>query len=158
MAARQSLIATAADPSHMSEDCIFCQIVAGDIPSRTVYEDDDVLAFLDANPLAPGHTVVIPKPHHETFADLPADAGRPVFEALHRLTPVVEDVVDADASNVAFNNGEAAGQEIMHVHGHIVPRFEGDGGGAVHTIMGGLADLDDDELDDIADRIADATE
>ena len=142
----------------MSEDCIFCQIVAGDIPSRTVYEDDDVLAFLDANPLAPGHTVVIPKPHHETFAALPADAGRPVFEALHRLTPVVEDAVDADASNVAFNNGEAAGQEIPHVHGHIVPRFEGDGGGAVHTIMGELVDLDDDELDDIAARISDATE
>ncbi|WP_323674374.1 HIT family protein [Halorubellus sp. PRR65] len=142
----------------MSEDCIFCQIVAGDIPSRTVYEDDDVLAFLDANPLAPGHTLVIPKTHHETLGDLPADAGESVFAALHRLTPVVENAVDADASNVAFNNGETAGQEVPHVHGHVIPRFEGDGGGPIHAIAGARPDLDDDELDDIAARIAgDAT-
>ena len=132
------------------DDCIFCQIVAGDIPSRTVYEDDDVLAFLDANPLAPGHTLVIPKAHHESLNELPEDLGTEVMSALHRLTPAVESAVDAPASTVAFNNGEQAGQEVPHVHGHIVPRFEGDGGGAVHTIMGELVDLDDDELDDIA--------
>ncbi len=94
------------------DDCIFCQIVAGDIPSRTVYEDDDVLAFLDANPLAPGHTLVIPKAHHERLNDLPADVGSAVFAAVHELTPAVEDAVDASASTVAFNNGEAAGQEV----------------------------------------------
>ena len=140
----------------MSEDCIFCQIVAGDIPNRTVYEDDDVLAFLDANPLAPGHTLVIPKAHHETLGDLPADAGASVFETLHRLTPVIETAVDADASNVAFNNGEAAGQEVPHVHGHVIPRFSGDGGGPIHAIAGSPPDLSDDELDDLAARIADA--
>jgi len=96
----------------MSEDCIFCSIVAGDIPARVVYEDDDVLAFLDANPLAPGHTLVIPKDHYETLGDLPADDGESVFAALHDLTPVVEESVDADGSNVAFNNGAAAGQEV----------------------------------------------
>jgi histidine triad (HIT) family protein len=142
----------------MSEDCIFCQIVAGDIPSRTVYEDDDVVAFLDANPMAPGHTLVVPKEHHETLADLPADAGDAVFGALHRLTPVVEDAVDADASTVAFNNGEAAGQEVPHVHGHVIPRFEGDGGGPIHAVAGSRPDLDDDELDDIAARIQQAAE
>ena len=142
----------------MSEDCIFCQIIAGDIPSRTVYEDDDVLAFLDANPLAPGHTLVIPKAHHETLADLPADAGRPVFETLHRLTPIVEDATDADASNVAFNNGAAAGQEVPHVHGHVIPRFDDDGGAPIHAVAGSRPDLDDDELDDIAARIANAAE
>jgi len=139
----------------MAEDCIFCGIVAGDIPSRTVYEDDDVLAFLDANPLAPGHTLVIPKEHHETLGDLPEEPGAAVFAALHDLAPVVEDAVDADASNVAFNNGEAAGQEVPHVHGHVIPRFEGDGGRPIHAIAGSRPDLSDDELDDIADRIAD---
>ncbi|WP_458186514.1 HIT family protein [Haladaptatus sp. NG-WS-4] len=140
----------------MSSDCIFCQIVAGDIPSRTVYEDDTVFAFLDANPLAPGHTLVIPKAHHETLADLPDDTAADVFAALHHLTPTVEGAVDADASNVAFNNGEEAGQEVPHVHGHIIPRFDGDGGRPIHAIAGSRPDLSDDELDDIAAGIRDA--
>jgi histidine triad (HIT) family protein len=140
----------------MPDDCIFCKIVAGDIPSRTVYEDDTVFAFLDVNPLAPGHTLVIPKDHHETLGDLPDDTAADVFAALHRLAPTVEDAVDADASNVAFNNGEAAGQEVPHVHGHIIPRFEGDGGRPIHAIAGSRPDLSDEELDDIAADIRNA--
>ncbi|PSP32980.1 HIT family protein [Halobacteriales archaeon QH_10_67_22] len=138
----------------MSEDCLFCAIVDGEIPSRTVYEDDDVLAFLDANPLAPGHTLVIPKAHHEYVQDLPGDLAGAVFEVLHDLVDGVEAAVDADATTVAFNNGEAAGQEIPHVHGHVVPRFEDDDAGPVHAMFGGRPDLDDDELDDIAAAIA----
>ncbi len=133
----------------MSEDCIFCAIVDGEIPSRTVYEDDETLAFLDANPLAPGHTLVIPKTHHETLNDLPEDLGAEVFDTLHYLVPAVEDAVGADASNVAFNNGAEAGQEVPHVHGHIIPRFEGDGGAPVHAIAGQRPDLSEDDLDDI---------
>ncbi|MBV0925690.1 HIT family protein [Halomicroarcula limicola] len=136
-------------------DCIFCQIVAGDIPSRTVYEDDTVLAFLDANPLARGHTLVIPKSHHETLGELPSDIGSDVFAALHELTPAVEAAVDADGSTVAFNNGEEAGQEVPHVHGHIVPRFAGDGGRPIHSLFGSRPDLSEDELDDIAAAIED---
>ncbi|MBX0349505.1 MULTISPECIES: HIT family protein [Haloarcula] len=138
------------------DDCIFCQIVAGDIPSRTVYEDDTVLAFLDANPLARGHTLVIPKAHHETMADLPEDVGGDVFAALHELTPAVEAAVDAPASTVAFNNGEEAGQEVPHVHGHIVPRFSDDGGRPIHAIFGDRPDLPEAELDDIAAAIGDS--
>lgn len=133
----------------MSEDCIFCAIVDGDIPSRTVHETDETLAFLDANPLAPGHTLVIPKAHHETLDDLPADTAAAVFETLHEIVPAVERAVDADASNVAFNNGEAAGQEVPHVHGHIVPRFENDGGAPIHAIAGDRPELSEDELDGI---------
>jgi histidine triad (HIT) family protein len=136
------------------DDCIFCAIVDGDIPSRTVYEDDDVLAFLDANPLAPGHTLVIPKAHHERLNDLSADAGSAVFGALHELTPAVEAAVDAPASTVAFNNGEEAGQEVPHVHGHVIPRFEGDGGRPIHALVSDRPDLSDAELDDIAEAIA----
>jgi len=139
----------------MSEDCIFCAIVDGEIPSDTVYEDDEVLAFLDANPLAPGHTLVIPKTHHERLQDVPADLAASVFAGLHRVVPAVEDAVDADASNVAFNNGEAAGQEVPHVHGHVIPRFEGDGGAPVHAIAGDRPDLSDEERGDIATDIAD---
>ena len=137
----------------MSEDCIFCAIVAGDIPSRTVYEDDSVLAFLDANPLARGHTLVVPKDHYETIGDMPEDTAAAVFDALYRLVPAIEDAVGADASNVGFNNGAASGQEVPHVHGHVVPRFEGDGGGPIHAVAGDRPDLSDDELDDVAAAI-----
>ena len=138
----------------MSEDCIFCAIVAGDIPARTVHETDDVLAFLDANPLAAGHTLVIPKRHTQHVGDLDAEASAALFEAVSDLTPRVQDAVDADAANVGINDGEAAGQEVPHVHVHIIPRFEGDGGSPIHAVAGAAPDLSDDELDDIAGQIA----
>jgi histidine triad (HIT) family protein len=139
----------------MSDDCIFCSIVAGDIPSRTVYEDEDVLAFLDANPLAPGHTLVVPKTHHERLNDLDDGLASSVLATLNALVPVVEDAVDAPATTVAFNNGPEAGQEVPHVHGHIVPRFANDDGGPIHAAAGSRPDLSDDELDAIAARIRD---
>jgi histidine triad (HIT) family protein len=102
----------------MTDDCIFCAIVAGDIPGRIVHEDETTIAFLDANPLAPGHTLVIPKDHYERIDDMPADVAGDVFRTLHALVPAVEEAVDAPATTVAFKNGEVAGQEVPHVHGH----------------------------------------
>ena len=134
---------------------IFSQIVAGDIPARTVYEDEDTLAFLDVNPLAPGHTLVIPKTEYERLNDMPEDEAGALYSVIHRLVPAVEAAVDADATTVAFNNGEAAGQEVPHVHCHIVPRFDGDGGGPIHMVAGERPSLADDELDTIAADIAD---
>ncbi len=132
---------------------IFSQIVEGEIPARVVYEDETTMAFLDANPLAPGHTLVIPKDEYERLNDIPDDVATDLYATIHRLIPAVEEGVDADASTVAFNNGEEAGQEVPHVHCHIVPRFEGDGGGPIHGIAGDQPELADDELDDIADDI-----
>ena len=137
----------------MSDDCIFCSIVEGEIPSRTVYEDDDVVAFLDANPLARGHTLVVPKAHHQFLSDLPEELSASVFAAVRTVTPRVEAAVDADAHTIAINDGPAAGQEVPHLHVHVVPRFDGDGGGPIHAIAGQRPDLDDDELDAIADDI-----
>ena len=132
---------------------IFSQIVAGDIPARVVYEEETTFAFLDANPLAPGHTLVIPKAEYERLNDVPEDVAADLYATIHRLVPAVEEAVDADATTVAFNNGEEAGQEVPHVHCHIVPRFEGDGGGPIHAIAGETPSLEDDELDEIADAI-----
>ncbi|ELY78799.1 HIT family protein [Natrinema pallidum] len=129
---------------------IFSQIVEGEIPARIVYEDETTVAFLDANPLAPGHTLVIPRDEYERLNDVPDDVAAALYDTVHRMVPAVEESVDADATTVAFNNGEAAGQEVPHVHCHIVPRFEGDGGGPIHAITGDRPDLADDELDDIA--------
>lgn len=133
---------------------IFSQIIDGDIPARIVHEDESTIAFLDANPLAPGHTLVIPKTEYERLNDVPADEAADLYAAIHELVPAVEGAVEADASTVAFNNGEAAGQEVPHVHCHIVPRFEGDGGGPIHMVAGDRPDLAEDELDEIADDIA----
>jgi histidine triad (HIT) family protein len=134
-------------------DCIFCSIVDGDIPSYTVYEDDTVMAFLDANPLARGHTLVIPKTHHERVNDLPADLATDVSAAVHDLTDRVEDAVDAEATTIAVNNGTAAGQEVPHVHAHIVPRSEADGGRPIHALIENPPEVEDDELDDVAAAI-----
>ena len=137
-------------------DCIFCSIVDGEIPSDTVYEDDTVVAFLDANPLARGHTLVIPKAHHERLDDLPGDLATDVFDAVHDLTGRVERAVDAEATTVAVNNGELAGQEVPHVHVHIVPRFADDGGRPIHALIDERPELDDDERAEVAAAIESA--
>jgi len=136
-------------------DCIFCSIVDGEIPNHTVYEDDDVLAFLDVNPLARGHTLVIPKAHHERVDDLPADLAAAVFETVHDLTGRVESAVDAEATTIAVNNGTAAGQEVPHVHAHIVPRSEADGGKPIHALIEDPPEVADDEFGDMAAAIRD---
>jgi histidine triad (HIT) family protein len=137
------------------ENCIFCRIVDGNLPSRTVYEDETTQAFLDANPLAPAHTLVIPKHHHERLNDLPADLAADVYDTLHRVVPAAEAAADASASTVAFNNGRAAGQEVPHVHGHVVPRFEDDGGGPIHAVAGERPALAEDDLDDLVASVRD---
>ncbi|ELZ73931.1 histidine triad protein [Haloferax prahovense DSM 18310] len=135
-------------------DCIFCAIVDGDIPGRIVHKTEHSLAFLDANPLAPGHTLVVPKEHHARLDEVPADAAADLFAAVNDLVPRVEAAVDADATNVGINNGPAAGQEVDHVHVHIVPRFEGDGGSPIHAVAGERPDLSDEELADIEAAIS----
>lgn len=141
-----------------STDCIFCAIVAGEIPGRIVRETDGAIAFLDANPLAPGHTLVVPRGHYETIAETPGDVLAEVFAVLGELTVTIEGMVDADASIVGFNNGAASGQEIPHLHGHIIPRFDGDGGRPIHAVAGSRPDLSEDDLDELADRIAGAAD
>ncbi|WP_435126657.1 HIT family protein [Halobaculum sp. D14] len=140
----------------MSEDCIFCAIVAGDIPGRIVAESEDAVAFLDANPLAEGHTLVVPKSHHQRLGDMSAAESRAVFDLLYDVAPRIEDAVGADAHTIGVNDGEAAGQEVPHVHVHVVPRFDGDGGGPIHAVAGERPDLSDDELDGIAEEISSA--
>ena len=141
----------------MTEDCIFCAIIAGEIPGHVVYEGDETFAFLDANPLARGHTLIVPREHHEQVQDMPAETAEAVFATMYHLVSAVEEAVGADATTVGFNNGTAAGQEVPHVHGHIVPRFEGDGAGPIHALFAGQQHLDDDELATLAKDIKSAS-
>jgi histidine triad (HIT) family protein len=116
-------------------DCVFCSIVAGEAPAATVSETEHTVAFLDANPLAPGHTLVVPRTHAEILEELAPETGHAIMDELRRLAPAIEDAVDADATTIGFNNGPAAGQEIPHVHGHVIPRERGDGGGPIHAVL-----------------------
>ena len=133
----------------MSSDCPFCGIVDGEIPGRVVFEDDDTIAFLDVNPLARGHTLVVPKHHRERVNDLEPSAAGALFRAVAAVAPAVEAAVDAPATTIAINNGEDAGQEVPHVHVHVVPRWAGDGAGPIHGLFGDRPELDEAEMDEI---------
>ncbi|MCK4809011.1 MAG: HIT family protein [Candidatus Aenigmarchaeota archaeon] len=117
------------------DNCIFCKIAKREIPAKIVYEDDFAIAFLDISPCAEGHTVVIPKQHFEKFTDMEEkDAGN-LFASVQKVAKAVEIAMDAPGSNIGLNNGKAAGQEVPHVHVHIIPRYEGDNGGAIQSIV-----------------------
>jgi histidine triad (HIT) family protein len=110
-----------------ADDCIFCKMVAGQVPVTRIYEDDVILVFLDIGPLSDGHTLVIPKQHFERLHDCPAELLGQVASRLGKVARAVEAGVNADGYNVLCNNGRAAGQLVDHLHFHIVPRNRGDG-------------------------------
>ncbi len=135
-----------------NEKTIFERIIDGEIPSYTVYEDETTYAFLDANPLAPGHTLVIPKEPYERVNDMPPELVGDVFSVAGEIATAVERAVDAPATTLAINNGEEAGQEVPHVHLHVVPQFEDGDSRPIHTLFDG-ADLADEEMEEIAESI-----
>jgi len=137
----------------MASKTIFEKIRDEEIPARIIHETETTLAFFDAHPLARGHTLVVPKEPYEHLQDLPADLSADLFETVHELTPTIEEAVDADGTTIGINNGEAAGQEVPHVHVHMIPRFEGDDSGPIHAIALDSPDLSEAELDEIAAAI-----
>jgi len=108
-------------------DCVFCKIAKGEIPSDKVYEDNDTFAFLDINPINPGHTLVIPKKHFNNMLDTPPEIFSKVMLIVQRLSKPIIKVTKADGLGIGINNGEAAGQVVNHLHVHIMPRFKDDG-------------------------------
>ncbi len=112
----------------MTNDCIFCKIVKGEIPSHKVYEDDKTLAFLDINPVHAGHTLVIPKEHSRNIFEIAEDDWVAVQKTVHRVAQAIEKSLDKDGVNLLMNNREHAGQVVDHSHVHLIPRHRGDGG------------------------------
>lgn len=108
-------------------DCIFCKIVAGKIPAAKVYEDANSLAFIDINPLAEGHTLLIPKAHYAFIYDMPSREAAEMCALLPRLARSVKTAVHAEGLNILQNNGLCSGQVVMHLHFHLIPRMPGDG-------------------------------
>ncbi len=109
------------------DECVFCRIAAGQIPSAKVFENEDVLAFLDIGPVSDGHTLVIPKRHYSRLDECPASTLLSLAAALSRTAGAVQKAMNADGYNVLCNNGRAAGQIVEHLHFHIIPRKTGDG-------------------------------
>jgi histidine triad (HIT) family protein len=105
--------------------CVFCAIVAGEAAAHVVVDEPACVAFLDARPLFPGHVLVVPRAHHETLADVPADLVATLFGAARRLSVAVERALGAEGSFVAMNN--RVSQSVPHAHVHVVPRRKGDG-------------------------------
>jgi|SRR3989344_5592729 len=108
-------------------DCIFCKIIKNEIPAAKVYEDDDVLAFLDVAPLTKGHCLVIPKTHYENIFDIDQAALQKVIIATQHVAEKIKNILQADGIRLSQSNGKAAGQEVMHFHLHIIPRYQDDG-------------------------------
>ncbi|MCX6819480.1 MAG: HIT family protein [Candidatus Aenigmarchaeota archaeon] len=108
------------------QECIFCKIVRGEIPSKKIYEDHDVIAFLDINPANPGHCLVVPKKHSETISDTDDDVLVKAIVVTKKLATAVKEKLNADGVNIVQNNGRHAGQLVSHIHFHIIPRFPDD--------------------------------
>ena len=107
--------------------CIFCEILDGKSESSRVYEDDVCLAFMDIQPVNPGHVLVVPKVHFKDLSDLPADIGAHLFQVAQRISLTMPTTqVKSEGIALFLAHGEAAGQEVFHVHVHIIPRFAGD--------------------------------
>jgi len=128
-------------------DCVFCKIIAKQISNYTVYEDNNVLAFLDIFPHAKGHTVVIPKKHYENLAEMPIAEWQNIAIGLKKALDKIQTALKPSGINIGINDRPPAGQVVPHVHWHIFPRYDSDGGGSVHSIIKNSGEI---KVEDIA--------
>lgn len=105
----------------VEDSCVFCRIIGGEEMVSLVYEDDRALAFLDIQPLSAGHTLVVPKPHHETLFDLPDDLALHCISVARQIAPGIRAATGTDSINVFSPNGQAGGQDVPHFHWHLIP-------------------------------------
>lgn len=108
-------------------NCIFCKIAAGEIPSKTIYEDDMFRVILDLNPATKGHGLILPKNHYANLYELPEETAGEVMKLAKKMAGVMTDKLKCDGFNLVQNNGEQAGQTVFHFHMHLIPRYVNDG-------------------------------
>ncbi len=109
------------------ENCIFCKIVEGELPSFKLYEDENVVSFLTIAPINEGHALVVSKKHYEDFFDTPKEILEQIINVGQKISIAIKQTIECSGINIVQNNGKSAGQEIMHYHMHIIPRNEDDG-------------------------------
>lgn len=133
-----------------NNDCIFCKIVAGELPSCKVYEDADTLAFMDIGPIIKGHTLVIPKKHYDPLTATPTAVLQQLIVSVQKIAQAQLAGLKTDGINIVQANGKAAGQVVPHVHFHVIPRFSDDGHSWNWTPR---SYADPNEMDQVAERI-----
>ena len=111
------------------ENCIFCKIANGEIPSATLYEDEDFRVILDLGPATKGHALILPKNHFANLFEIPEDIEAKAFVLAQKMATKMKKVFDCDGFNIVQNNGTTAGQTVFHFHIHLIPRYEKDGAG-----------------------------
>ena len=128
-----------------NENCIFCKLANGEIPTATLYEDEDFRVILDARPAAKGHALIIPKEHYANLYELDDELAAKVLVLAKKMITKLTEILGCDGYNIVQNNGEAAGQTVFHFHLHMIPRYKDDNVG-LGWKMGELADEDKEEL------------
>ena len=132
-------------PASQHEDCIFCKIANGEIPSATIYEDDDFRVILDLGPATKGHALILPKEHAADIYSIDEELAGKAFKLAKKITTRLKDVLGCDGYNIVQNNGEVAGQTVFHFHMHLIPRYKNDKSGFGWK-PGKLTDEDRDEI------------
>lgn len=135
----------------MNMDCIFCKIVSGEIPAKILKETSNSVSFLDAFPLAKGHVLVIPKNHYQKIQDMSIEENTDLFSLVHSMISKVDSMTGSTL--VAVHNGVDAGQEVPHVHVHLVPRSKDDSAGAIHSMFNSALKLSDSEINDLYTKL-----
>ena len=131
----------------MYMDCVFCKIVSGKIPTAFLKETPNSVCFLDAFPLAKGHVLVIPKNHHQKIQDMSVEENMDLFSLVHLMVSKVDSITGSTL--IAVHNGVDAGQEVPHVHVHLVPRSKYDSAGAIHSMFDSMPKLSESETNDL---------
>lgn len=131
------------------EKCIFCKLANGDIPTATLYEDDDFRVILDAGPASKGHALILPKEHYANLYELDDELAAKVLVLAKKMITKLTDILGCDGYNIVQNNGEAAGQTVFHFHLHMIPRYKDD-----HVGLGWkMGELTEEEKEEILSKI-----
>lgn len=133
--------------------CLFCEIIQKEREAKIVYENEAIVAVLDVMPVAPGHTLVLPKKHVETILDLSDEELGSVFGSVRDVTKLLKEKLSPDGFTIGINHGKASGQAVEHLHIHIVPRRHNDGGGSFHSIFSRKSSGNSESLEEIHQRI-----
>ena len=131
------------------DNCIFCKIANGEIPSATLYEDEEFRVILDLGPASKGHALILPKPHTDNFSDLSPEMAAKAMILAKKMATAMTAALKCDGFNIVQNNGECAGQTVFHFHMHLIPRYEGDGVGLTWK----PGELSDEVRDEILKKI-----
>ncbi|WP_075721818.1 HIT family protein [Roseburia sp. 499] len=132
-------------------ECIFCKIAAGEIPSKTIYEDEQFRVIMDISPATKGHALILPKEHYANLYEIPEEVAADAMKLAKKLAKKMTDALQCDGFNLIQNNGEVAGQTVFHFHMHLIPRYKNDGN--EDKLCWNHVELSEEELEEIHQKL-----